>query len=171
MKETAILLPLKGIELRGAQLCFGITRAGAEAILGPAQNVRANRCYFLNSGLALDFDGAGKLEFIEVLSGPGGELSPEIYGLSAFDTDAQELLALLEEKGGPSDDLDCGYTVTVPALSVGLYREIAPTDVEELVRAMAKMDVTTLGHVDLAAEQRRASRWETIGIGRENYYT
>ena len=171
MDHKITLLPLEGIDFDHTRLSFGSTRTEAESALGPVQNVHRNRCYFFNGELALDFDGADRLEFIEFLGGPGGTLSPALFGLSVFDTDAQELLDLLEEKGGPADDVDGGYTVTVPSLSVGLYREISPADVEELVRAMSRMDVTTLGHVDLAAEQRRAQRWETIGIGRENYYT
>jgi len=170
MKETIMLLPLKGIRFNDTAICFGMTCPEAEAILGPVQNTYRNRCYFLNGELALDFDGAGALEFIEFLGGPGGELSPEVYGLSVFDTDAGALLAALEEKGGTAVDMDGGYTVTFPALSIGLYREISPADVEAMIREMAKMDVTTLGHVNLAAEQCRASRWETIGLGRENYY-
>jgi hypothetical protein len=39
-----------------------------------------------------------------------------------------------------------------------------------MVRQMAKMDVTALGAFNLDAEQRRANRWETIGIGTKNYY-
>ena len=65
---------------------------------------------------------------------------------------------------------EAGYSYALRRLSIGLYREITPADVEEMVREMAKMDVTTLGHIDLTAEQRRAARWETIGIGREHYY-
>lgn len=170
MKHPITLFPLEGIEVDGRAIRFGMSRPVAEEILGSAKNVHRNRCYFLNSELALDFDGGGTLEFIEFLGGPGGELSPEVYGLPVFDTDAQELLELFEEKGGPARDEDGGYTVTIPALSVGLYREISPADVEELIREMAKMDVTTLGHIDLAAEQRRASHWETVGLGKENYY-
>ena len=170
MKKQMTLIPLKGIEVNGAPISFGMSRSETERILGPADREHKNRRYYLGGELALDFDGANGIEFIEFLGGSEGALSPELYGLPVFDTDAGELLALLEEKGGESDDLDGGYTVTVPALSVGLYREIAPADVEELVRAMAKMDVTTLSHVNLADEQRRAARWETVGIGKEHYY-
>jgi len=170
MKDTIVLLPLEGIRFNDTAIPFGITRPAAEDILGPVQNVHRNRCYYLNGELALDFDGDGTLEFIEFLGGPGGTLSPELFGLPVFEADAQELQALLEENGGPAVDVDGGYTVTIPALSIGLYREISPADIDELVRAMSKMDVTALGHVDLAAEQCRASHWETVGLGRKNYY-
>jgi len=169
MKRQFTICPLEGIRFDDVGIFFGMTRAQAEVVLGPVQKVHRNRCYFLDGELALDFDGADRIEFIEFLGGPEGKLVPELYGLSVFETDAEELLALLKEKGS-CEDLDGGYTVTVPALSIGLYREISPADVGELVRAMSRMDVTTLGHVDLAAEQRRAARWETVGIGRENYY-
>lgn len=170
MKTEITLLPLIGVEFDGHSLRFGMTRAAAEAILGGAQRSHKNRCYYLGGELALDFDAEDGLEFIEFLGGAEGTLRPDLYGLSVFDTDAQELLEVLEKRRGPCVDEDGGYTVTVPALSIGLYREISPADVEGLIREMSKMDVTTLGHVDLAAEQRRCARWDTIGLGKPNYY-
>lgn len=164
-----VLLPKIGIEWNGKSLCFGQSRAEVDGLLGEPEMVRNSRCYYRNQELALDFDAEGKVEFIEFLGGAEGEVSPELYGLPVFRTDAAELLDLLSEHGEIVDE-DGGYTITVPELSIGLYREITPTDVEAMVRQMANMDVTALGEFDLDAEQRRANRWETIGLGREHYY-
>ena len=170
MKHTITILPLCGIEFDGKAVRFGQGREAVEAVLGPVQKEHGSRAYYWGGELALDFDSAHKVNFIEFLGGPGGALSPELCGLPVFDTDAEELLEQLKCAGGEIVDEDGGYTIIVPSMSVGLYREITPADVEEMVRQMANMDVTHLGHVDLAAEQRRAARWETVGIGRENYY-
>ena len=164
-----LLCPLMGMEFNGAPIRFGQSRAEVEAILGAAERCHNSRCYYFNGELALDFDSADAVNFIEFLGGPGGKLSPELYGLSVFETDADQVLEMLSARGEAVDQ-DGGYTVIVPDLSIGLYREITPSDVEEMVRQMAKMDVTALGEFNLDAEQRRASRWETIGIGTKNYY-
>ena len=164
-----LLFPLIGMELDGRSVRFGQNRAEVDGILGEPEMVRNSRCYYRNKELALDFDTEDRVEFIEFLGGAEGELSPELYGCPVFQTGAAEILNLLSAHGEIVDE-DGGYTITVPSLSVGLYREIAPSDVEAMVRQMANMDVTALGEFDLDAEQRRANRWETIGIGRENYY-
>ena len=164
-----LLVPLIGMEFNGASIRFGQSRAEAEAVLGAAERCHNSRCYYFDGELALDFDSADAVNFIEFLGGPGGKLSPELYGFPVFETDAEKVLELLSARGEAVDQ-DGGYTVTVPELSVGLYREITPSDVEEMVRQMARMDVTTLGEFNLDAEQRRANRWETIGIGTKNYY-
>ena len=53
---------------------------------------------------------------------------------------------------------------------MGIYREITPADVEEMIREMVRMDLTAMGEMNLEEEKRRAHHWLTIGIGRENYY-
>ena len=164
-----LLFPLNGMEFNGSLLRFGDAREDAERLLGPAEFVRGNRCYYLGGELALDFDESGKLEFIECLGGIQGTLQPELYGESVFAADADELLKRLTSRGAPEDQ-DGGYTVTIPALSIGFYREITPADVEAMVREMSRMDVTTLGHVNLEEEYRRARHWDTVGIGGRDYY-
>ena len=166
-----LLFPLIGMDMDGKSVRFGQSRPEVEGLLGEPELVRNSRCYYCGMELALDFDAGGRLEFIEFLGGAEGALHPELYDRDVFASDADELLAFLMERNGEDvDDSEAGYSYALRALSIGLYREITPADVEEMVREMAKMDVTTLGHVDLDAEQRRAARWETIGIGREHYY-
>jgi hypothetical protein len=164
-----LLFPLIGMEFNGKSLRFGDTRAEVENILSPAGNVQETRSYYLGGELALDFDEAGELEFIEFLGGIDGTLQPELYGKSVFHTTADEVLELLGSHGSPVDE-DGGYTVVVPEVSLGLYREITPGDVEEMVRELMNVELTALGHIDLESENRRANHWGTIGIGKKDYY-
>ncbi len=170
MEEKIVLLPLEGVRFGERMLRLGDGRAAAEELLGPAEWVYGNRCYYRNQELGLDFDEGDTLQFIEFLGGEQGELSPELYGCSVFYTNAEELIGLLGQYGEVVDE-DGGYTMTIPTISIGLYREVTPADVETLSREVAQINMTTLGHVNLAAEQARAARWETIGIGIENYYS
>ena len=169
MEQKLTLLPLVGMEWQGQTLPFGVSAQEADGVLGAPDQVGENRRYYFDSELRLDFDGAGNLQFIEFLGGDGGTLQPELYGVPLFRTDADELLELLGRHGEPVDE-DGGYTVIFPGISLGLYREITPADVEAMVGEMARIDVTNLGHVDLEAERRRACRWDTVGIGRKDYY-
>ena len=171
MEYQITMLPLEGIELNGAHISFGMNRAEAEAVLGAAENVRNNRHYYLNSELALDFDGEGKLEFMEFLGGVDGELQPKLFGEDVFAADADELLAMLSERNGPDiDDDEAEYGYSLRALSIGLYREITPADVDAMLLEMGSMKLESLGGIEVEEEMKKAHHWETIGIGRENYY-
>jgi len=62
------------------------------------------------------------VEFIEFLAGTKGKLKPEIYGASAFDTDASVLYELLKDKNnGDIDDNENGYSYRFLNISVGVY--------------------------------------------------
>ncbi len=171
MEYQITLLPLEGIELNGARISFGMSRGEAEAILGPAKDVRKNRCYYLDGELALDFDGEGTLEFMEFLGGVDGELHPMLFGQDVFAADADELLSMLSERNGPDiDDDEAEYGYSLRALSIGMYREITPADVDAMLLEMGSMKLESLGGIDVEEEMKKAHHWETVGIGRENYY-
>ena len=161
------------MEWDGTTLNFGCDREKAAVLLGAAEETRGGRCYYRGGELALDFDGEGRLEFIEFLGGPEGVLRPELYGKDVFDCDADELLELLTEHNGPDvDENEAPYCYALRGLSVGLYREVAPEDIDAMLREMCRMDLTRVGEIgmDMEAEQNKAHRWAAVGIGKENYY-
>ena len=171
MTETIILLPLEGMNLNGGSLRFGDGEDAAARVLGEPVARRGNRCYYCSHELALDFDGDGGLEFIEFLGGVEGALRPTLYGKDIFDADADELLArLLERNGDDVDDSEAGYSYSLRRLSIGLYREITPEDVNAMLREMLNVDLTQLGGLDIEQEQRKARHWATVGLGRPGYY-
>lgn len=171
MEQKLTLLPLVGMEWQGQTLPFGASPQEADGVLGTPDQAGENRRYYFDSELRLDFDRAGRLEFIECMGGPEATLQPELYGLPVFQTDAEELTELLKEKnGGDPVDEEEGFSYAFPAISVGLYRELTPAAVDEMVRELARIDLTAMSEFNLAAEILRAHRWETVGIGRENYY-
>ena len=166
-----LLFPLIGMEMDGKSVRFGMTRREIEEILGAPDAVRNARCYYFGSELALDFDGAEELEFIEFLGGADSVLRPELYGQDVFEADADELLSdLMERNGADVDDSEAGYSYALRSLSIGLYREITPDDVNGMLREMCNMDLTQMGGLDIEQEQKRAHHWGTVGIGRADYY-
>ena len=171
MEEELCLLPLVGMEWKGRSIRFGDSREAVESILSAPETVRGSRCYYFQNELALDFDSEGRLEFVECLGGVDGGVQPWIYGVPAFRIDAEELIDLLKQHNGDDvDDSEAGYSYAFRTSAVGVYREITPADVEEMIREMVRMDLTAMGEVNLEEEKRRAHHWLTIGIGRENYY-
>lgn len=171
MIKSIHLRPLEGMEFDGLSIRFGDREEAVTRVLGEPVARRGNRCYYLNHELALDFDGDGGLEFIEFLGGVEGALRPGLYGEDVFECDADELLSILMERNGSDvDDSEAGYSYALRRLSIGLYREIIPEDVNAMLREMLNVDLTQLGGLDIEQEQRRAHHWATVGLGRPGYY-
>ena len=55
-------------------------------------------------------------------------------------------------------------------ISIGVYREIRPADVLEMMEEMKADGIPTEDNEDLAADMRRANHWATIGVGVAGYY-
>ena len=171
MEHQINLIPLQGMEWDGVPLSFGQSRAEVSALLGDAEEVRGKRACYRGGELALDFDADDRLEFIEFLGGVEGKLRPELYGQDVFAADADELCADLAERNGPDIDEDeAPYCYALRGLSVGLYREVAPQDIDAMLREMCKMDLTQLGGIDIEDERQKAGHWAAVGIGQADYY-
>ena len=167
MADQVELIPGVGAVLEGKAVRLGDTRADVEQALGEGDHVRWNSLYYFNNELRVDFNGDGRVEFIELLGGPDGKLQPVIFGVEAFREPPEVVLALLKEKNG-ADFLDNekGYCYTFKKLSVGLYRESVPENVAEL---MEEADGHPLSEEYIEYEKRR-THWATIGVGAEGYY-
>ena len=165
------LLPLEGLRLGDQLLPLSASKEQAEALLGPAEEFQGDQWYYAESELRLDFDQSGRLEFIEFLGGLEGTLQPTVYGLTAFQTGADELIEeLTRHNDGPVDDSEQGYSYAFLNISVGVYRSILPQDVQELIAEMEENGLPTHNNPDVERDQSRAEHWETIGIGVAGYY-
>jgi len=164
------LLPLKGIVLHGVPLQFGMEQSAVEAVIGPGQPA-GTRVYYLHGELAIDYNADHRMEFIEFLGGIDGKLCPVLDGISIFDADAEEVYRLLKQKdGGEIPDPERGHFHPFSRHSMGIYRELTPEDVREMVAEMEADGIPTDNNSDLAADQRRAGHWATIGLGIAGYY-
>ncbi|MBQ7002890.1 MAG: hypothetical protein IJN57_02815 [Oscillospiraceae bacterium] len=161
--------PLKKVTLDGIDIYLSMERAAVASRLGGG-DAAAHRCYYYDNELAIDYDEDGKVEFIEFLGGADGRLKPFIYGVSVFDTDADDLYAILQQQNqGGIDDSEGGYSYAFLNLSVGIYREATPEDAAEMIEE-AKREGCPLSDEEIADEMKRAHRWATIGIGTAGYY-
>ena len=170
-KTVCKLIPLTGMEWKGQVVRFGDSREQIDRLLGKPERTWENLNYYWNTELRVEFDADDRVKFIECLAGIDGDIQPEIYGIPAFETEAEEVLKVLErENNGPVDDSENGYSYAFLNIGVGVYREVTPEAVEEMVRELMNVELTALGHIDLERENRRARHWETIGIGDKDYY-
>ncbi len=90
--DNIVLLPLEGLNFAGKTIPLKALRGDVENLMGSCGKSVENSLYYFGSELRFDFDGDGRLEFIEFLGGADGKLRPEIYGKSVFDTDADFLI-------------------------------------------------------------------------------
>lgn len=163
----AVLYPLERAVIGDITICLGMDKNSIFNMIGKGESFDDERYYYFNSELAIDYDDKNKIEFIEFLGGIDGELQPMIYGISAFEENADDLVELLKKyNNGEIDDSENGYSYGFLEISVGIYREFLP---EEVVKD-AKNDNKSLDDEDVREDLRKALHWATIGIGVKDYY-
>lgn len=122
------IYPLDKIVIDGVAVCLGMEQSAVESAIGKGQFV-GKRCYYFNNEMAIDYSN-NKVEFIEFLCGVDGMLKPTIYGISAFETQANDLFEVLKEQNnGIIDDTERGYSYQFQNISVGVYREAVPEEI------------------------------------------
>lgn len=143
------LFPLEKIVFDGTEIYLGDNKEHIMELLGNPEVIHEQygggtwRHFYYDSELALDFDENGKLVFIEFLAGHDGLLKPFIYGISAFDTNMDELVAVLTEHNNDSIDDSESDSYGFLGISVGIWK--SDDDDED-------------------------DYWTTIGIGIKKYY-
>jgi len=164
------IFSLEKVVFDGIPVCLGMERSVVENAIGTGQLI-GKRYYYYNNELVIDYSENNTVDFIEFLGGMEGSLQPTIYGVSVFGTDAEEVAELLKQKNdGEITDTEQGYSYSFSNISVGVYREIRPSDVLEMIEAMKADGIPTEDNEDLAADMRRANHWATIGVGVAGYY-
>ena len=164
------IYPLEKVVINGVPIYLGMEQSAVEAAIGKGQLV-GKRNYYYGNDMAIDYGSNRTVEFIEFLGGIDGSVHPVIYGVSAFDTLANELVKLLQQKNdGEIDDSEQGYSYAFLNISVGVYREMRPSDVMEMIEEMKAHGISVEDNEDVIAEMRKANHWATIGVGIAGYY-
>ena len=162
------IYPLKKVLIDHVAICFGMEKSSVDAAIGSGQLI-GNRYYYLNNEMAIDYNN-NKAEFIEFLGGIDGMLKPTIYGISAFDVQADDLFEILKKQNnGKIGDHENGYSYQFQNISVGVYREAIPKEVEEMIEEAASFG-NPMSDDEIQHEMKRANHWATIGVGIAGYY-
>lgn len=137
------IIPLSGIKYNDKLITFAHSKENVRDILGTPSEIRSSWYYF-NNELRFDFDDDGNIIFVEFLAGFDGNIQPQIYGVPAFQVEADELYNILKEKNGNDiGDIENGYSYQFYNSSVGIFRE-------------------TILEGD--------NHWASIGVGKRDYY-
>lgn len=162
------ICPLDKVLVGGKAVCLGMERSTVEAAIGNGILV-GKRYYYFNDEMAIDYND-NKVEFIEFLSGIDGSLKPSIYGISVFESQADDLIEVLKAKNnGVISDTENGYSYQFQKISVGVYREAVPKAVKEMI-AEAESFGNPMSYDDIQFEMKKANHWATIGLGVAGYY-
>lgn len=162
------ICPLDKVLIDGVAVRLGMEQSTVEAAIGKGQLI-GKRCYYFNNEMSIDYNN-NKVEFIEFLCGVDGMLKPAIYGISAFETQANDLFEVLKEQNnGVIGDTENGYSYQFQNISVGVYRETVPKEVEEMIEEAAKFG-NPMSDNEIQYEMKRANHWATIGVGIVGYY-
>jgi hypothetical protein len=162
------IYPLEKILVDHVAICFGMEKPIVDAAIGNGQRI-GDRYYYFNHEMAIDYND-NKVEFIEFLGGLDGMLKPTIYGISAFETQANDLFEVLKKQNnGMAGDHENGYSYQFENISVGVYREAVPQEVEEMIEEAAAFG-TPMSADEIEYESKRATHFSTIGFGIPGYY-
>ena len=162
------IFPLDKVTFDNVSIRLGMEKAAVELALGAGEAI-GNRYYYFNGEMAIDYR-EDKVDFIEFLGGVDGKLKPAIYGVSVFDTNAAELVAVLKKNNsGEIWDDENGYSYQFSNISIGVYREAIPDEITEMIEE-ANRDGNPMSNEDIQYEMKRANHWATIGVGITGYY-
>ena len=163
------IYPLEKVVINGSAVCFGMARSEVEFLIGPGQKI-GNRYYYFNGEAAMDYN-ENKVEFIEFLGGVDGVCKPMIYGVSVFDTTAEELIEILKIKNnGKICDKEDGHCYLFSNIGIGLYREATPKELSEMIEEAAAFG-NPMSSDEIEYESKRANHFATVGIGIAGYYS
>lgn len=165
------ILPLKGIQWDNQSVFFGEKKIDVEAKLGIPQEVYENSYYYFQSNLRFDFSRNDELECIEFLGGIMGNVQPIIFGVQAFQIDADDLYHILEERNsGEIIDVEGGYSYAFPSIGIGVYREQIPGNLPEFIREVQEAGENITDNPNIQEEQLKALHWATISVTPSEYH-
>ncbi|MCC9641603.1 hypothetical protein LOC71_04905 [Rhodopirellula sp. JC740] len=115
------ILPTVGV----GPIRFGMTRADVRQLIGPHDGDADEEREWYLEGLAIDFDAAGKVAFIEIAESEN--FRALLDGECLHELDADSAVAHVE-KLAPYDTSapEPGYTYVFPTLQLSLWRSVVP---------------------------------------------
>ena len=169
MKQEVILKPALGIEWMQATILLDEKRERLNTVQMPEENV-GKSLYYADYDIRVDFDEAGKVEFIEIRGGHDSSLCPVFNSLPLFEMEVAEVLKALEENY-VVEERENGHSYIIPELELALWRERTEADVDGFIADMKADGIAVEGNEDIELERRMARYFESAAIGRKGYFT
>lgn len=173
-----LLKPLTGISISSiGDIHLYEEMDQVEKIIGKPTNlspieigdVFANRAFYDQLEMRIDYNKLNRVEFIEFLFGPWPEKTElSIYGINPFEVDGEELVKLLYAKNNgkvnESEAPDCyGFN----EIGVGIWRQSNPKDIEDWIQEKKDKGEYEVDKAWLDEELEKSKHFWTIGIGKK----
>ncbi|MDR1284805.1 MAG: hypothetical protein LBJ88_01230 [Campylobacteraceae bacterium] len=169
--KKIILNPLQGMSIEEiGQINFGESLDKIKLILGNPNNEEEFKLYYDDLELRLDFDKNKLLEFIEI-QGPYTQfIEPKIYNINPFKVYADELIDILtKNNNGEIDDFEAPYSYGFSEISVGIWRDLVPKNLEEAANELKNGEYED-SKIWIEEDLKKSQHFWTIGIGNRDYY-
>jgi catechol 2,3-dioxygenase-like lactoylglutathione lyase family enzyme len=175
-----LLSPLRGISISGiGDINLGDELEQVEKILGKPNNIStveignefANRAFYDQLEMRIDYNRLNQVDFIEFLFGPWPERTElSLYDINPFKIDAEDLIKLLlTQNDGKVNDLEAPHCYGFSEIGVGIWRQSIPTDIEPWIQEKKAKGEYEVDKNWLDAELEKSKHFWTVGLGRKEY--
>lgn len=145
--RTLEILPKQGV----GPIRFGMTRAEVRKQLGPPDDGKGEDREWYLDDLAVDFDGDGTVEFVEIAESENYRATFEGECLHELEADAA-VAHVSAHAAYDENDPELGFTYVFPELQLSLWRPLIPEP-------------------DQDPEDPSGRRFESVGVGRDGYFS
>lgn len=171
-----ILKPLEGVCWKNKNgkeewIRFGDSQKRIAEVFGAPEDTSGNTLMYRKNQLQFTFNEQGAVEFIDFLRGSDDTIHPVIFGLDVFNTDADKVIAALEENSCAMEE-DC-LQYTFFDLSINLMRGGKAGDLENFITELEEDCIdpeSEFGKEQIAREEEQIHFCQCIGLGTKGYY-
>jgi len=149
--------PLVGVN----EILLGSDRGSVVKIIGAPESVEGRTEYYDEARFQITYTRKGYVEFIEIYADEPDLIEVEIFGVSAFQTNKEELRQIVETFGNCSisEDDEYPHVYLFESLSLSFWSDSDPNDFSE-------------EEVEQYSDDFRASHFfKSVGIGTKGYYS
>jgi hypothetical protein len=173
--------PLSGIDIQNiGKINLGQNRKDVERTIGlpnsskirSFNDLKTDSSFYDMYEFRIDYDGNNTVEFIEFIYGPfPTKADLRIYEVDPFKVDATKLIEILSHHdSGKVNDLEAPYSFAFENISVGIWRQSSPLDMQELIDEKKEDKTYDIDKDWTDEELEKSNHFWTIGIGRKDYY-
>lgn len=170
MNVEITIMPLKGIAINNEfDIMFGRTFNEITSYIKHEHIKVANKCFFFDNNLCLEFDVENKLVFIEISNCK--IITVDLYGQNPFKLTDEELIPFLYKRCDIHDDMPTEFSeitdYIIKPQNISMFRSITPYSI---MSSIEEAKNSGYYHEDMNCDYLKSRFFDTIGIGSEDYF-
>ena len=170
MNTEIKIIPLKGITINNKlNIMFGNTFNEIMSCLKLEHIDVANKSYFFDNNLCLEFDSENKLVFIEFSNSE--IITLNMFGQNPFKLTDEELISFLYKHYNIYDNMPTDFSEIADYIlkpqNISMYRSITPYSI---MLSIEEAKNSGCYHEDMNRDYLKFRFFETIGIAAEGYF-